>query len=146
VNVSPSQYGTQSWSPAPGWYRQQNAQGLIGDTVLDDQMLVSPKTRYVFYISKSRVVMYVNGQQRVCNNFAKEKLSMAEGALGFGQVLYHSSAERVEFTRSFNDRTGQYYYLENTPFLDVRSWDNMGYSEGVKLPESFDETLCYTYQ
>ncbi len=146
VNVSPAQYGTQAWSPAPGWYRQQNAEGVIGDTVLDDQLFVSPNTRYTFYISKSRVVMYVNGQQRLCNDFPSEALTMAEGALGFGQVLYHSSAERVEFSRSFNDRSGQYYYLENIPFVDVRAWDNMGYSEAVAMPETFDAGRCYTYQ
>jgi hypothetical protein len=59
--------------------------------------------------------MYVNGEQRLCNDFPTVALTMAEGALGFGQVLYHSAAEREEFRAPYWDRTGQRYYLEIHP-------------------------------
>jgi hypothetical protein len=69
---------------------------------------------------------------------------MAEGALGFGQVYYHSAAERDEFYRDYWDRRGQRYYLENSPFVDERAWDNVGYGEHVGLPSNFDPSVCHT--
>ena len=89
--------------------------------------------------------MYVNGEQRICNDFPTAKLTMAEAALGFGQVLYHSAAERNEFGRSYFLRTGQKYYLQNTPYIDERTWDNIGYDEHVTSPEHFDATQCYVH-
>ena len=70
---------------------------------------------------------------------------MAEAAVGFGQVLYHSAAERVEFFRDYNDRTGQQYYIDNGAFIDERTWDNMGYDELQAAPADFDESLCFTF-
>lgn len=141
-NVSPRQYpgGT-----APGWYRQMDADGQLVAPILDDQLYVSQKTRYDVYVRDDRVIVYVDGEQRLCNDFPTTHLTMAEAAVGFGQVLYHSAAERVEFSRSFNDRTGQRYYLENTPYIDARAWDNLGFDEGVEAPASFDESLCYVH-
>ena len=107
--------------------------------------LLAPRTAYDIYIRRDRVIMYVNGEQRLCNDFPSVALTMAEGALGYGQVLYHSSAERLEFSRGYNDRTGQLYYLSNTPFVDVRTWDNVGYQEGVGSPADFDDSVCYLF-
>jgi hypothetical protein len=91
-------------------------------------------------------VMYVNGQQRLCNDFPSVKLSMAEAAVGFGQVLYHSAGERIEFFSESNLRTGQRYYLQNTPFIDARSWDNLGLQENVATPAVFDASVCHVYR
>jgi hypothetical protein len=89
--------------------------------------------------------MYVNGEQRICNNLGNAgKLTMAEGALGFGQVLYHSAAERLEYNASYWDRRGQRYYIENSPFIDERDYDNVGYDEHVALPSGFDSSVCFT--
>lgn len=141
-NVSPRQYpgGT-----APGWYRQMDASGGLVAPILDDQLYVSQKTRYDVYLRRDRVIVYVDGEQRLCNDFPSTPLQMAEAAVGFGQVLYHSAAERVEFSRSYNDRTGQRYYLENTPYIDVRAWDNLGFDDGVDAPAGFDESVCYVH-
>ena len=75
-----------------------------------------------------------------------QPLTMAEGALGFGQVFYHSAAERQEFSPSYWDKRGQIYYLQNTPFIDARHWDNLGYSEHAAMPAGFDDSVCYQYK
>ena len=144
-NVSPDQYGF-SGIPA-GWFRQIDSSGNpTTEGILDDEQLISPRTRYDIYLRRNRAIMYVNGEQRLCNDFGGVPLTMAEAAVGFGQVLYHSAAERLEFGQSFNDRTGQRYYLENTPFVDTRSWDNVGYDERVAAPADFDASYCYAHQ
>lgn len=144
VNVSPAQYPASSASP--GWFRQQDAAGTLGAPILDDQMLVAPRTRLDAWVRRDRLVLYVNGEQRLCNDFPDVPLTMAEGAVAFGQVLYHSAAERVEFSRGYNDRTGQRYYLENAPYADERDWDNVGYEEEKAAPEGFDESRCYRHR
>jgi hypothetical protein len=58
-------------------------------------------------------------------------------------VLYHSSAERGEFTRNDWIRTAQYYYRYNTPFLDHRSFDNLGVRSDAGLPANFQPGSCY---
>lgn len=142
VDVSPDQYGGATAGAAPSWYRQESGAQLTAP-ILDDQMLVAPNTRFDFYLQRARVVMFVNGQQRLCNDFPNAALTMAEGALGFGQILYHSAAERIELQQSFNDRTGQVYYLSNSPFVDERRWDNLGYDENAPAPAAFDASQCY---
>jgi hypothetical protein len=148
VNVSPDQYGPvagPSVAP-PGWYRQQDGRGTLTGVILDDQMVIAPRTQYDFYIRRDRVIMLVNGEQRLCNDFPSVSLTMAEGALGFGQVLYHTTAERNEFSADYDDRTGQQYYLNNTPYVDARSWDSVGYQENTAAPTDFDPGTCYVYR
>jgi hypothetical protein len=143
VNVSPDQY--ECCGISPGWFRRMDGDGNLGAPVLDDHMLVAPNTRYDFWVRRDRVVMYVNGEQALCNDFPNVPLSMAEAAVGFGQVLYHSAAERVEFFRDYNLRDGQRYLIENTPYVDHRGWDNLGYDEGVAEPPDFDESACFVF-
>ncbi len=141
--VSPRQYGNDG-TIARSWYRQQRGNGgALGKPVLDDQMLISPRTRMDLYVRRDRVVVYVNGEQRVCNDFPNQRLTMAEGAVGFGQVLYHSAAEHLELRAEYFDRSGQIYYLWNTPFVDSRTWDNLGLEEHVAQPPGFDAAACY---
>jgi hypothetical protein len=137
VNVSPNDY-RQNGSPA--WYRTHDESGAPNGVMLDDLYVIAPRVRFDFYIRRDRVIMYANGKQKLCNDFPKQKLTMAEGALGYGSVLYHSSAEYTESQRA---RTGQRYYQTNTPFLDVRHWDNLGYDEKIGAPASFNEKVCY---
>jgi hypothetical protein len=144
VNVSPAQYADATIGP-PSWFRTEDASGKLTGKILDDQQLIAPRTRFDVYIRRNRVVMYVNGEQRICNELGTSgKLTMAEGALGFGQVFYHSAAERLEFSRDYWDRRGQRYYIENSPFIDERDWDNVGYDEHVALPSGFDASPCFT--
>lgn len=140
--VSPNQY--RDSTVAKSWYRQQHGNGgALGKPVLDDQMLIAPRTRMDLYVRRDRVVAYVNGEQRACNDFPNQRLTMAEGAVGFSQVLYHSAAEHLELRESFDDRSGQLYYLFNTPFVDSRTWDNLGVEEDVASPPSFDAGACF---
>lgn len=143
VNVSPPMFPEEIG--APSWYRQIDASGNPVLPILDDQLLIAPSARFDFFIRRDRVVMYVDGEQRLCNDFPDVALTMPEAALGFGQVLYHTAAERLEFNAPYWDRTGQRYYLDNTPFIDARAWDDIGYSEGVGAPEDLDVTRCYVH-
>ncbi len=144
VNVSPAQY--PDTAARPGWFRQQDAAGTLGAPLLDDQLRVAPRTRFDAFVRRDRLVLYVNGEQRLCNDFPSHALTMAEAAVTVGQVLYHSSAERLEFARDFNLRTGQRYYLENAAFVDERTWDNVGYEELVGAPAGFDAARCFVYR
>ena len=148
VNISPDQYNSRGRPglPSRGWYQQQDAGGNLTGPMLDDQMLLAPRTRYDVYIHRSRAVVYINGSQRLCNDFPTLPLTMGQGILGIGQVLYHTSAERSEFVSPTNTRSGQIHYLKNTPYADVRTWDGVGYHEHVAAPSGFDASLCYVYR
>ena len=143
VNVSPDQY--HNGFIQPGWFRQQDATGDLVAPILDDQLYVRQRTAYDLYIKRDRVIMYVNDQLRLCNDFPDVPLTMNEGILGFGSVLYHSAAERLDFTRDYNDRSGQSYYLENTPYIDARQWDNIGFQSTVEAPSDFAAETCYVH-
>jgi hypothetical protein len=68
---------------------------------------------------------------------------MAEAAVGLGHVFYHSSAERTELMEAQWIKTGQHFFFHNSPFVDVRSMDNVGMREGVNLPASFNNARCF---
>jgi hypothetical protein len=143
INVSPRQYGTSSLAPA-SWFRTQNASGQVADIMLDDQHNVAPNTHLDFWIRRDRFVMFANGTQKICNDFPTTPLTMAEGALNFGQVLYHSSAEHASILQGEPwDRSGMRYVLTNEPYVDSRTWDNVGFDEHVQAPPGLDEKACY---
>jgi hypothetical protein len=144
VNLSPDLYANAAIGP-PGWYRQLDAALRPVAPMLDDLQILAPRVKWDLYVRRNRVVLYANGQQRLCNDFPSTPLTMAEGALAFSQVLYHSTAERMEFSVNFWDKRGQRYYLNNTPYLDERVWDNAGYDENVAAPPSFDASLCFNH-
>ena len=147
INVSPPQYGVGDLTPA-SWYRTQDGSGKLGDIMLDDQHNVSPPTHFDFWIRRDRFVMFANGKQKICNDFPKTPLTMAEGALNFGLVLYHTTAERLALLEGHKpdsnwDRTGLRYVMQNEPYVDTRAWDNVGFDERVAAPSTLDETACY---
>jgi hypothetical protein len=86
---------------------------------------------------------YVNGKQRLCNDFPNAKLTQAETAVACGQVPYHTAARRLESSRDSDDRTGQRCSLENSPCVDERDWDNVGFEANVGAPSDFDAAPCY---
>jgi hypothetical protein len=60
-------------------------------------------------------------------------------------VFYHSLAESQErFVDP--DRGAAYYYRYNTPWVDQRTWDNMGFEENVGAPGDFDARICYAHK
>lgn len=126
------------------WIRTWDDNHKINGMMLDDSMFITQRTHLDFYINRTRVVMYANGAQKACDNIAAHKLTMAEAAVGIGQVFYHSSGERSELIEPQWIRTGQNYYLHNTPFTDIRNLDNVGIQEDVALPASFREARCFT--
>ncbi len=144
INVSPYQLDNPAGEIA--WFFKVDANGNPIAPILDDQQLVSPRTKYDLYVRNNRIIMYVNGQAALCNDFATPTttLNMAEAAIGFHQVLYHSSGEFVErFTGP--DQGAAYYYRYNSPWLDQRTWDNMGFEENVSAPSDFNPQTCFAH-
>jgi hypothetical protein len=145
VNVSPLQLDNPAGQIA--WYYQVDSNGNPVAPLLDDQQLVSPRTKYDLYIRNNRIIMYVNGQARLCNDFTTptSTLNIADAAVGFHDVLYHSSGE---FTERFvdPDRGAAYYYRYNSPWIDKRTWDNIGFEENVAAPPSdFNPATCFVH-
>jgi hypothetical protein len=149
IHISPyaAEYGPTQDSAYPRtWERSIDAKQNPVGVWLDDVQAVWLRTRFDVYFSRSRVVVFVNGQQRSCTNFAATPLTMAEGALGLWHILYHTSAEFLEIRsndQGANPATGQHHMLHNTPFADVRNWDNVGFRENTSLPAAFDPTVCF---
>jgi hypothetical protein len=145
VNVSPMQLDSPSDEVA--WFYKVDAKGNPVAPILDDQQLVSPRTKYDLYVRNNRLIMYVNGKPALCNDFTTPTttLNIADAAVGFHQVLYHSSGEFVErFTGP--DRGAAYHYRYNTPWLDQRTWDNIGFEENVAAPADFNVATCYIHK
>jgi hypothetical protein len=128
------------------WLRQIDASGKPVAPWLDDELAVWQKTRFDVFVRRDRVVVFVEGQQRICQELTAKPLTMAEAALGFWHVLYHSSAEFLEIRQnggSDNPKTNQHHIMHNTPFADERAFDNVGFRENVSLPANFDPSVCY---
>ncbi len=145
INVSPAQYPSLLTTLPPSWYRQRDGAGALVGPMLDDQLQTAVRTRFDVYVRRDRVVVFVGGEQRLCNDFPGQRLTMGEAALAFGQVLFDSADERRERMFMSNLRTGQRYYTANTPYIDVRSWDNVGFDENVAEPTGFDASRCYAH-
>jgi len=109
--------------------------------------LVSPRTKYDLYIRNNRLIMYVNGKPALCNDFTTPTttLNMADAAVGFHEVLYHSDAEFEERFLS-PDQGAAYHYRYNSPWLDQRTWDNMGFEENVTAPADFNPSTCFAHK
>ncbi len=144
VNVSPLQLDNPASEVA--WFFQVDANGNPVAPILDDQQLASPRTKYDLYIRNNRIIMYVNGQARLCNDFTTPTttLNIADAAVGFHDVLYHSSAEFAERWVD-PDRGGAYHYRYNSPWIDKRTWDNIGFEENVAAPGDFNPATCYVH-
>lgn len=142
-NVSPSQDGSDPQIEGT-WLREWDANKKIVGVLLDDQMFVEQRVKFDVYFNRGRIVVYANGVQKLCNDFPKQRLTMAEAAVGIGHVFYHSSVDREDYLREDWLRTGQYQYLHNLPYVDQRSIDNFGVREGVGLPSDFQSGQCYT--
>jgi hypothetical protein len=144
INVSPMQLDNPSSEVA--WFYRVDSKGNPVAGILDDQQLVAPRTKYDLYIRNNRLIMYVNGQARLCNDFTTPSttLNIADAAVGFHQVLYHSSGE---FTERFvdPDRGAAYHYRYNSPWVDRRTWANIGFQENVAAPSDFDANTCFVH-
>jgi hypothetical protein len=144
INVSPLQLDNPAGEIA--WFYKVDANGNPTAPILDDQQLVAPRTKYDLYIRNNRLIMYVNGKPTLCNDFTTPTttLNIADAAVGFHQVLYHSLAESQErFVDP--DRGGAYHYRYNSPWLDQRTWDNMGFEENVTAPSDFNDQTCFEH-
>ena len=144
INVSPLQLDNPAGEIA--WFYKVDANGNPIAPILDDQQLVAPRTKYDLYIRNNRLIMYVNGKPTLCNDFTTPTttLNIADAAVGFHQVLYHSLAESQErFVDP--DRGGAYHYRYNSPWLDQRTWDNMGFEENVAAPSDFNDQTCFEH-
>jgi hypothetical protein len=140
-------FGPTQDTPFPKlWERQIDKDHNPVGVWLDDQTHIWQRTRFDVFIRRDRLVIYVEGQQRICQEMPGSPITMAEGALGFWHVLYHSSAEFMESRSPIvtgNPRTAQHHIMHNTPFADMRTYDNVGFRENVSLPPDFDKSVCY---
>ena len=140
-------FGPTQENPFPNrWLRTIDDSHNISGIWLDDQLNVWQRTKFDVFIRRDQVIIYVNGQQKICQTLTSSPLTMAEGALGFWHILYHTSAEFGEIRAgdvTANPLTGQHHVLHNTPFADQRSWDNVGFRQDVPLPAGFDPGQCY---
>jgi hypothetical protein len=140
-------FGPSQEGPFPLlWERQIDASGNPAGVWLDDVMNIWERTRFDVFIRRDRVIMYVEGQQRLCQNLDATAMTMAEGALGFWHILYHTSAEFTEIRAGLetdNPQTDQHHVMHNTPFADMRTYDNVGIQENVGAPVTFDSARCY---
>lgn len=142
VNVAPQQINDGF---PRAWYRRHSGSTVTDTPMVDDVIDMAPRARFDIYASRSRLVMYVNGEQRICNDFGPERLTMAEAAVGFNDALYHSMAEHGELHLDFADGTGLRQIVNNTIFADQKTWDNVGFEEDVPLPSSYRADDCYTH-
>jgi len=140
-------FGPTQDGPYPiRWERQQDANGKLTGVWLDDQTNIWQKTRFDVFVRRNRIVIYVEGEPRICQELDPTAMTMAETAVGFWHILYHTSAEFTEMRAdgfSANPQTDQHHLLHNTPFADWRSYDNVGIQEDVALPAGFDAKRCY---
>jgi len=153
INVSPAQMTTPTFnSPAPhSWYYQLDKTGTpinFKSVIAENELQIQPRQKYDFYIARDTLIVYVNGTQRLCNKFTNTpgQLTMAEGYLAFTQTMYHSAAEHSEIQATFYDNSGLRYLLNNTPAVDEKTWDNIGFDENVSAPAGFDATVCYLHK
>jgi hypothetical protein len=125
------------------WPRTWNAQHQPTGVMLDDEMYIEQRTRLDVFFNRGRVVLFANRKQKLCSDFPSHRLTMAEAAIGIGQVMYHTSAEKGDLDRDDWLQTAQYQYRKNLPFIDQRGFDDFGVQTNVALPAGFDEALCY---
>lgn len=146
-NVDPDIYHYDWMGPLNHtWYRQLNAQKQPIGPMLDLQNLNAPRVKFDLFVKKGRVVLYADGQQKLCNDFNTNLMTLAESAVGFGQVLYHTAAEHNDVAPDAAGSPLMRHVYQNMPFFDRRDWDNLGYQEHSSLPKSgfsFDASLCY---
>jgi hypothetical protein len=145
INVSPLQLDNPASEVA--WFYRVDNKGNPVAPILDDQQQTSPRTKYDLYIRNNRIIMYANGKEALCNDFTTPTttLKIADAALGFHQVLYHSSGE-FEERFADPDRGAAYHYRYNSPWIDQRTWDNMGFEENVAAPGDFDAGTCFVHK
>jgi hypothetical protein len=145
VNVNPDQY-KNGWID-PSWFREMDGAGKLVGPMFDENNLYHVATHFDLYLRRGRIVLYADGKQKLCNDFAPSMMTMSEAMVGFGQVLYHTSAEQAELVEDPGTGgvtpPGVRMAYENLKFFDRRTWDNLGFDDGVGAPSNFDESTCY---
>ena len=140
----------QYLSSAPSHYYGANPSSPL----LDNFLLPGVPAHFDVYVRRNRVVVYVNGRQGVCWNLDRPLL-MDRAKIVYGQVLYHTRGEAEEIHHAiagYSQPTGQFHYVMNMPAVDTRTWDLVGESHGVTVPDpipgrtaangGFDESQC----
>jgi len=139
-------FGPTQEGPYPRrWQRQVDGSQKPSGVWLDDQQNTWQKTRFDVFVRRNRIVIYVEGEPRICQELDPSSITMSDVAVGFWHILYHTSAEFTEMRAggfSANTQTDQHHLLHNTPFADWRSYDNVGIRENVALPDGFDASRC----
>jgi hypothetical protein len=135
-NVSPDLNGGDAT-----WLRQRRNGASTELSIADDVQDIAPKARFDLYLSRSRAILAVEGTTRACSNFGPSQLTMAEAAVGFNSM---QDGPQVQNGLLTDARSGLTYYLENTPLIDDRTWDNIGFEEDVAGPADLVPSDCFT--
>jgi hypothetical protein len=149
INLTPQifdrGYGTKTWN----WRLDVNNQ--YAGPIVEPFDQAQPLTHYDVFVKRDRMVLFANGRQEACWDFAAKPLTMNVGHIVYGQVLYHTDAE-----------AGEYYYPRRTPEVpyrapegnfnttfnnvaaDHRMWDAVGHAEKLEIPTlfNFNPALC----
>jgi hypothetical protein len=141
VNVDPDVY--HNGFIAPAWFRELDGSGNIVGPMLDRENLAAPTIHFDLYLRRGRAILYANGRQKLCNDFSPTLMKMPEAMVGFGQVLYHTSAEHNEMAAGSDGPAYMRQVHDNLKYLDRRDWDNLGFEDKVAAPKGFDESACF---
>lgn len=157
-SLNPTPFSTDFFAGSPAYFYQVDANKQYLAPLVDPWTLPGLQTHFDAYVNRERMVLYINGRMAACWNFdATRPLTMNRAKVVYGQVLYHTDAEYGDIHKAQNGysrRTGQFHYVMNTPASDTKTWDSVGESEGVAIPDpipgrtpaqgGFDPSRCFT--
>jgi hypothetical protein len=153
INLKPAGWNDGDVDGGSGMPWRVNAQKQATQPMFEPFDQQAPLTHFDVFVRPDRVVFYINGRQSFCSDLSDRPLTMKYGLIGYGNVLYHSSAEiTTNYVGQVQDQKavgGSFHYVMNTPFTDTRIWDAVGHSEKIDIPTpqfTFDPALCFKPQ
>ncbi len=149
INLKPDAMNDFDSDASGGMFWRLNALRQPTSPMFEPFDQQAPLTHFDVFVRRDRVILYVNGRQAWCSDLTDRPLTMNYGLIGYGDVLYHSSAETVtnyvgqeQFAGAVG---GSFHYVMNTPWADMRAWDAVGHSEKIDIPSqfAFDAGACF---
>jgi hypothetical protein len=148
INLKPDGMTDNDPEAKHGMAWRLNAQKQATQPMFEPFDQQAPLTHYDIFVRPDRIVLYINGRQAWCGDLSDRPLAMKYGLIGYGNVLYHSSAEL--YTNYYGQAApipgeGSFHYAMNTPWSDTRIWDAVGHSEKIDIPTqfNFDPGACF---
>jgi hypothetical protein len=146
INLKPD--GVPDYDPdaAGGMLFRLNANKQATQPMFEPFDQMAPLTHFDIFVRPDRVIFYINGRQAWCGDLSERPLTMKYGMIGYGSVLYHSSAELdTNYGNGAGGTGGNFHYIMNTPWSDTRAWDAVGHTEKIDIPSqfTFDPAACF---